>query len=186
MPGSRVPSVRSPIRSRGGRMMGRPSGARSRGAQPSADRCEDAPVCPQQGLNMSTQPLSTRCCPGGLLPPHCRRGQDRDPTRRTKEERQGVRWDRQTARPRGPHAAGSPCGEGAAVCDAAWACRRSSAVWLFLGLRSGFAVLIFLGRPRFRPAIFRPFLFSFFFRALEGDGFLMVVAPAFSSSAPES
>lgn len=85
-----------------------------------------------------------------------------------------------------PAGTGSPWGEGAAVCDEAWPCRRSSAVWLFLGLRSGFAVLIFLGRPRFRPAIFRPFLFSFFFRALEGDGFLMAVAPAFSSSAPES
>ena len=86
----------------------------------------------------------------------------------------------------GPLAADSPCGEGAAVCDEAGACRRSSAVWLFRGLRSGLAALIFLGRPRFLPAIFRPFLFSFFFRALEGDGFLMAVVPAFSSSAPES
>lgn len=80
----------------------------------------------------------------------------------------------------------SPCGEGDAARDTVWACSRSSALWVFLGLRSGLVVLIFLGRPRFRPAIFRPFLFSFFFRALEGDGFLTVVAPAFSSSAPES
>lgn len=65
-------------------------------------------------------------------------------------------------------------------------CRRSSALWLFLDLRSALAALIFLGRPRFRPAIFLPFLFSFFFRALEGDGFLTVATPDFSSSAPES
>lgn len=64
----------------------------------------------------------------------------------------------------------SPCGEGDAARDTVWACSRSSALWVFLGLRSGFVELIFLGRPRFRPAIFRPFLFSFFFRALEGDG----------------
>lgn len=81
---------------------------------------------------------------------------------------------------------GSPCGEAAAVWDVVWVRSRSSAVGLFLGLRSGFAVLIFLGRPRFRPASFRPFLFSFFFRVLEGDGFLMAVVPTFSSSAPES
>lgn len=80
----------------------------------------------------------------------------------------------------------SPWGEEDAVRDTVWLCKRSSAVWFFLGLRSGFAVFIFLGRPRFRPAIFRPFLFNFFFRALEGDGFLTVVTPAFSSSAPES
>lgn len=49
-----------------------------------------------------------------------------------------------------------------------------------------FAVFIFLGRPRFLPAIFLPFLLSFFFRALEGDGFLTEFAAAFSSSAPES
>jgi len=47
-------------------------------------------------------------------------------------------------------------------------------------------VFIFLGRPRFLPAIFLPFLLSFFFLALEGDGFLTAFAPAFSSSAPES
>lgn len=79
----------------------------------------------------------------------------------------------------------SPCGE-AAAWDTVCACSSSSAVGLFLGLRSGFAVLIFLGRPRLRPASFRPFLFSFFFRALEGDGFLTAAAPVFSSSAPES
>lgn len=113
-------------------------------------------------------------------------GDRRGPPLAVPRQSGGEHGEQQTACLWGPHTAGSPCGEGAAVCAAAWACRRSSAVWLFLGLRSGFAVLIFLGRPRFRPAIFRPFLFSFFFRALEGDGFLMAVAPAFSSSAPES
>lgn len=80
---------------------------------------------------------------------------------------------------------GSPWGEaegGAAGGER----RRSSALWLFFDLRSAFTALIFLGRPRFRPAIFLPFLFSFFFRALEGDGFLTVATPDFSSSAPES
>lgn len=86
----------------------------------------------------------------------------------------------------GQAAAGSPCGEGVAIWDVVWARSGSSAVGLFLGLRSGFAVLIFLGRPRFRPASFRPFLFSFFFRALEGDGFFTAVVPTFSSSAAES
>lgn len=81
---------------------------------------------------------------------------------------------------------GSPCGKGEAARDTVWACSRSSALWVFLGLRSGLVALIFLGRPRFRPTIFRPFLFSFFFRALEGDGFLTAAVPAFSSSAPES
>lgn len=87
--------------------------------------------------------------------------------------------------PEGRRERGSPWGEaggGAAGGER----RRSSVLWLFLDLRSALAALIFLGRPRFRPAIFLPFLLSFFFRALEGDGFLTVATPAFSSSAPES
>lgn len=81
---------------------------------------------------------------------------------------------------------GSPWGEAEGGGAGGEERRRSSAFWLFLDLRSVFAALIFLGRPRFRPAIFLPFLFSFFFRALEGDGFLTVATPGFSSSAPES
>lgn len=157
---------------------------RSQGAHPRAHGHEDAvtlagsrkPAPATRHTTPSRRPLP-------LSPPQ-RTGEGPHSPHQGREPRGRRHWP--TACPRGPPTAGSPCGEGAAVCGVAWACRRSSAVWLFLGLRSGFAVLIFLGRPRFRPAIFRPFLLSFFFRALEGDGFLMVVAPAFSSSAPES
>lgn len=82
---------------------------------------------------------------------------------------------------------GLPWGEDEHVCDTVWAWRSSSAVWFFLVLRSGFMMFIFLGRPRFRPAIFLPFLLNFFLRALDGDGFLTALAPRFfSSSAPSS